>query len=159
MVKNLSVKIKEAIPEPVFYLRGPATWDGRERIEISPDVANLAAMQAKGAGDLHYSWSVSGGAVIKEVAADRLILKRSQCSGKITVKLVLNNGGADYDASTSIVVNEPKTDPWLQRTPAKDPRPINSMPATITTKALWFTTAPSNSRQMPCFSNFTPTTS
>ncbi len=122
-VKNLSVKIKEAIPEPVFYLRGPATWDGRERIEICPDIANLAAMQAKGAGDLHYTWSVSGGAVIKEAAADRLILNRSQCSGKITVKLVLNNGGADYDASTSIVVSEPKTDPWVKRTSAKDEQP------------------------------------
>jgi alpha-L-fucosidase len=122
-LKNLAVKIKEEIPEPVFYLRAPATWNGRDRLEVSPDIANLKAMQAKGAGDLHYQWSVTGGAVIKEIASDKLILKRSQCSGKITVKLTLNNGGADYATATTIVVTEPKSDPWVQRTPAKDEQP------------------------------------
>jgi alpha-L-fucosidase len=121
--RNLAVKIKEEVPEPVFSLRAPATWNGRDTIEVSPDIANLAAMKAKGAGELHYKWSVSGGAVIKEVAADRLILKRSQCSGKITVKLALNNGGADFVATTSIMVTEPKTDPWVERTPGKDEKP------------------------------------
>ena len=64
-----------------------------------PQITNLAAMQAKGAGELHYAWTVSGGAVIKDVAPDRLILKRSQCSGKITVKLALDNGGAEITAA------------------------------------------------------------
>ncbi|MEI6605588.1 MAG: DUF2341 domain-containing protein [Verrucomicrobiota bacterium] len=122
-VQTLVVKIKETIPEPVFSLRAPATWNGRVPIEISPDIANLAAMQAKGVGDLRYAWSVSGGAVIKDVAPDKLILKRSQCSGKITVKLTLNNGGADYAAATDIAVSEPKQDPWVQRAPAKDEQP------------------------------------
>jgi len=122
-IANLAVKVKETIPEPVFSLRGPATWNGRDAIEISPDIANLAAMQAKGAGDLKYRWSVTDGAVIKEVAPEKLILKRSQCSGRITVKLTLNNGGADYAAATDIVVSEPKQDPWVQRTPAKDEKP------------------------------------
>ena len=80
-------------------------------------------MQAKGAGDLKYKWTVSGGAVIKEIAPDRLILKRSQCSGKITIKLALNNGGADFAAKTSILVTEPKSDPWVQRIPGKDEKP------------------------------------
>ncbi|MCX6880553.1 MAG: DUF2341 domain-containing protein [Verrucomicrobia bacterium] len=122
-VRNLAVKIREGLPEPVFSLRGPATWNGRDPIEISPDIANLAAMNAKGVGGLKYTWSVSGGAVIKEVAPGKLLLKRSQCSGTITVKLILNNGGADYAASTAIVVSEPKSDPWVQRTPAKDEQP------------------------------------
>ncbi|MCF7732400.1 MAG: DUF2341 domain-containing protein [Akkermansiaceae bacterium] len=122
-VQNLTVKIKEGIPEPVFSLRGTGTWNGRDPIIISPDIANSAAMQAKGVGDLKYRWTVTGGAVIKEVAPDKLILKRSQCSGRITVRLVLNNGGADYAATTSILVTEPKQDAWVQRTPAKDEQP------------------------------------
>ena len=93
-LRNLAVKIKEAIPEPVFSLRAPAAWNGRNAIEVIPEISNLNAMRAKGAGDLKYKWTVSGGAVIKEIAADRLILKRSQCSGTITIKLALNNGGA-----------------------------------------------------------------
>ena len=38
--------------------------NGRDTIEVVPQITNLAAMQAKGAGELHYAWIVSGGAVI-----------------------------------------------------------------------------------------------
>jgi len=121
--RNMAVRIKEDIPEPVYYLRAPAAWNGRDAIEVKPEIANLEAMKTKGAGELHYTWTVSGGAVIKEVAADKLILKRSQYSGKITVRLALNNGGADIVAAASILVIEPKNDPWVQRTPGKDEKP------------------------------------
>ena len=121
--KNIPVTVKEGIPEPAFTLRAPATWNGRDTIEVVPQITNLAAMQAKGAGELHYAWTVSGGAVIKDVAVDRLVLKRSQCSGKITVKLALHNGGAEITAATSILVTEPTSDPWVERTPAKDEQP------------------------------------
>jgi len=121
--KNIPVTIKEEIPEPVFTLRAPAAWNGRETIEVMPVISNLKALQAKGAGKLNYQWLVSGGAVIKEAVPGKLMLKRSQCSGKITVKLALNNGGADSAATTTIMVAEPKSDPWVQRTPGKDEKP------------------------------------
>ena len=121
--RDIPVTIKEAIPEPVFTLRAPAAWNGRDTIEVVPTISNLTAIQAKGAGELKYLWTVSGGAVIKEMAPDKLVLKRSQCSGKITVRLALNNGGADFAATTSILVTEPKRDPWVQRTPGKDEKP------------------------------------
>lgn len=121
--KNIPVTVKEAIPEPVFILRAPAAWNGRDTIEVVPAISNLAAMQAKGAGELKYHWTVSGGAVIKETAPGRLVLKRSQCSGRITVRLALNNGGEDFVATTSILVTEPKKDAWVQRTPGKDEKP------------------------------------
>ena len=121
--RDIAVKIKEQIPEPVVVLNAPAAWNGRDTIEVIPAISNLAAMKAKGAGSLTYKWSVAGGAVIKEVAPDRLILKRSQCSNKITVRLALGNGGADTIATTSIQVSEPKQDAWVQRVPAKDEQP------------------------------------
>jgi len=121
--RDIPVTIKEAIPEPVFTLRAPAAWNGRDAIEVVPAISNLTAMQAKGAGELKYHWTVSGGAVIKEIAPDKLVLKRSQCSGKITVSLALNNGGADFAATTSILVTEPKNDAWVQRIPGKDEKP------------------------------------
>ena len=71
----------------MFTLKAPATWDGRETIEVVPQIANLAAMQAKGAGELNYAWTVSGIAVIKEIAPGKLILKRAQNSGTLTVTL------------------------------------------------------------------------
>jgi len=124
--RTIAVKIKEDLPEPVFSLRAPAAWNGRDTIEITPDIANLAAMKAKNVGDLKYRWTVAGGAVIKEIAPGKLILKRSQRTGKITVKLALNNGGSDFTASTDIMVTEPKMDPWVQRVPAKNEQPVDN---------------------------------
>ena len=83
--QDIPVTIKEDIPEPVFTLQAPARWDGRETIEVVPQIANLSAMQAKGAGELKYAWTVSGIAVIKEIVPGKLILKRAQNSGTMTV--------------------------------------------------------------------------
>jgi len=80
-------------------------------------------MQAKGAGELNYTWSVSDIAVIKETTPGKLILKRAQNSGKITVTATVHNGGKPTTQATTIMVKEPKKDAWVQRMPAKDEKP------------------------------------
>ena len=94
-----------------------------ERIEVTPSISNLAEMKAKGVGELHYTWSVSGGAVIKEIAPDKLILTRSQYTGPIMVKAAINNGGADSSSSVAITVKEPESDPWIERKHEPDEQP------------------------------------
>jgi len=121
--KDIPVTITEDIPEPVVTLKVPAAWDGRQTIEVIPTISNLAALKAKGAGEVKTKWTVAGGAVIKEVAPDKLILTRSQYTGKIAIKAAVSNGGADTVATAVIQVTEPKVDPWVQRIPAKDERP------------------------------------
>jgi hypothetical protein len=121
--KDIAVTIKEAIPEPVLSLKAPTQWNGRDSIEVVADIRNLEALTAKGVGELHYEWTISGGAVTKEVAPGKLILKRSQYTGPITVKAAIDNGGAATVATAAIEVTEPKTDPWVQRTPQKDEKP------------------------------------
>lgn len=121
--RNVPVTIREEIPEPAFTLKSPSAWNGRDPIEVVPSISNLAALRARGADKLRSAWSVSGGAVIREVAPGKLILKRSQSSGTIAVALTLNNGGADVAAATSIRVTEPRIDPWVERTPGKDEKP------------------------------------
>jgi hypothetical protein len=120
---DIPVTIKEAIPEPVVTLKAQAEWNGRDALAVVPVIGNLEALKAQGAGELHYNWTVSGGAVIKEVAPDRLILKRSQYSGPITVTAAVDNGGAATIASAQIRVTEPKTDPWVERATEKDEKP------------------------------------
>ncbi len=120
---DIPVTIREDIPEPVFALKSPSKWDGRETIKVVPQIANLGEMQAKGAGNLHYTWTVSDIAVIKEMAPGKLILKRAQNSGTMTVTAAIQNGGAEVTAATTILVNEPKKDAWVERTPAKDEKP------------------------------------
>lgn len=124
--KDIAITVKENIAEPMFTLKAPAMWDGRATIQVIPVIANLPAMRAAGAGELHYDWSVSGGAVVREVASDRLILKRSQFTGAITVSVAIHNGGKTTVASATITVKEPAKDAWVQRTPAKDEKPVDN---------------------------------
>ena len=121
--RNVPVTIKETIPEPVVTLQAPTTWNGRDTIEVLSNISNLAAMTAKGAGDTHCKWTVAGGAVTKEVAPGKLILKRSQYTGPITVAVAIDNGGAATVASAVIQVTEPPNDPWVERIAAKDEKP------------------------------------
>ena len=121
--RDIPITIQEDIAEPVFTLRAPVAWDGRTMIEVVPQVANLAAIQAKGAGKLKMEWSVSPIAVIQEIAPDKLILKRALNSGTMTVTATLSNGGRPVTQSVSIAVTEPQYDAWVARTPAKDEKP------------------------------------
>ena len=121
--KDISIAIKEDIAKPVFTLKAPAAWDGRTTIEVVPQVTNLEAMQAKGAGNLKTEWSVSPFAVIKEITPGKLILKRAQNSGSLTVTAKVSNGGKPVTQTATIAVTEPMSDAWVARTPAKDEKP------------------------------------
>lgn len=122
---DIPVTITEAIPDPVFTLTSPATWNGRDTITVTPNIANLAAMQAAGAGTLTYKWTVNGVAVIKTITPGVLTLLRSQGSGTMNVSLTMENGGSPVSVSKSITVQEPATDAWVQRTPVANEKPVN----------------------------------
>jgi hypothetical protein len=121
--RDVAVTIREDIPEPVFTLRAPATWDGRKTIEIVPQIANLEALRAKIADKLNYNWSVSDIAVTKDTRPGKLVLSRAQNSGTMTVTVAIDNGGKPTMHSTTIAVTEPAKDAWVERTPAKDEKP------------------------------------
>ena len=124
--RDVPILIRDDIPEPLFTLKAPATWDGRAAIQVVAQIANGEAMKAKGAGELNYAWSVSDIAVIKEVVPGKLILKRAQNSGKMTLTATVDNGGAPTTRAVTIVVQEPKKDAWVQRIPAEDEKPENN---------------------------------
>jgi hypothetical protein len=121
--KDIAITIKETIPEPIFTLKAPTKWNGRSTIEVVPQIKNLAAMQAANAADLKVEWSAEPFAVTKEVTPGKLRLLRAQNSGKLTVTVKVSNGGKPVTQSVDIMVTEPKSDPWLARTPGKDEKP------------------------------------
>ena len=123
--KTIRVAIQESIPNPVFTLNVPQTWNGRDELEISASISNLAEMKSKGVGGLNYSWTVSGMATISKIKAKMLVLKRAQNSGVLTVGLSLDNGGAAGSHSAKINVAEPKHDPWVERTASVDEKPVD----------------------------------
>ncbi len=121
--KDIAIIVKEDIADPVFTLKAPAAWDGRTPIEIVPVMSNLAEIKAKGAGDLKIEWKVSGIATVKEVATEKLLLKRAQNSGAMTVTASVSNGGQLVTNAVTVNVAEPKSDPWVVRAPDKDEKP------------------------------------
>lgn len=121
--KEVAVTVKETIPEPAFTLRAPATWDGRETIEVVPQIGNSKELQAAGANRLNYGWTVSGIATIREAAPGKLILNRAMNSGALTVTATIDNGGQPIRQTATIAVKEPAKDAWVVRTPAKDEKP------------------------------------
>ncbi len=122
--EDVAIRITEAIPDPVVRLKAPERWNGRQTIEIVPQITNAKDMQDAGAGKLAYDWGVSGIAVIKEIAPGKLILTHAQNSGTMTVTLSVTNGGDPVTASTAIVVQEPDTDAWVQRVPGDREMPV-----------------------------------
>ena len=124
-VKDVPVTIKEDIPEPEFTLQAPADWDGRTPIEVVPRITNLGAMKAAGADKLTINWKIADLATIHEAAPGKLVLKRSQNSGPLTVTASIDNGGAPTVKSVRLKVTEPTKDAWVERAPGKDEKPAD----------------------------------
>lgn len=124
VVKKYTVTAAIAPPLPEFTLTAPAKWDGRKTITVQPKVTNLPLLQTKNGTNFNYQWSVSGLAVTHEASTDTLNLTLSQGSGPMIVTLTMSNGSTGVTKSTSIDVKEPATDPWLERIPAVDEKPV-----------------------------------
>ncbi|MEI6603976.1 MAG: DUF2341 domain-containing protein [Verrucomicrobiota bacterium] len=123
---DIPVSIKEDIPDPVYTLLAPSAWNGRDTIEVVPQITNMPAMQAKGGTTLKTQWSVSGLAVINEQVPGKLILKRSQNSGKLSVTAIVSNGGKPITQTIQIAVKEPAKEAWVQRAPGQDEKPVDN---------------------------------
>ena len=129
---DIPVTVTDTIPDPVFTLSASTgLWDGRQTMTVTPNITNLAALQAAGAANLTYTWSVAGVAVAKQITAGTptlpgsLSLTRAQGSGAMTVTLVLDNGGTQVSQSQTITVQEPASDAWVQRTPGATEKPVS----------------------------------
>ncbi|MCE9612574.1 MAG: DUF2341 domain-containing protein [Chthoniobacter sp.] len=122
---DIPVTIQEEIPEPAFSLKAPASWNGRETIEVVPAITNLPAMQAKGAGELKYEWTIPPLVEFKEIQPGKLILKRARNSGELVITAAVSNGCKPTTQEIKIAVQEPAKDAWVQRTPDKDEKPVD----------------------------------
>ena len=123
--RTIPVAIRESVPDPTYTLKAPKRWNGRDELEIAPSISNLKEMKSQGAGELNYSWKVSGMATINESGNGKLVLQRAQNSGNLTVELALDNGGAVVSRSVRVAVAESKQDAWVKRIPSDDEKPVD----------------------------------
>ena len=120
------VTVVVAPPLPEFTLSAPATWDGRSDLTVQPVITNLPLLQATGGTDFTYTWSTAEVAVIQRESPGMLTLTRSQGSGVLTVTLTMANGTTAVTRSATIRVEEPESDPWLERTPLPGEKPVDN---------------------------------
>ncbi|MBI5831071.1 MAG: DUF2341 domain-containing protein [Armatimonadetes bacterium] len=113
---DVPIAIRETIPDPLFTLRAPARWDGRQTIELVPELLNKP-------GSVQTTWRIDGLAVAKEALPGRLRLTRALGSGAMTVTATLTNGGRPVSRSVTLAVTEPPRDAWVVRGPDKDEQP------------------------------------
>jgi len=121
--KDIPVTIQEAIPDPAFTLSAPPHWDGRTPIEVAALASKETAPSANPAVHLTYEWKIEGPAVTKQITPGRLLLKRAQNSGKLTVSATASNGGTPVTRTAVIEIAEPKADAWVARTPGDEEQP------------------------------------
>jgi len=113
--QDIAITIVDDIPEPAFTLAAPESWDGRQTIEVTPQISNLAAMQAKNAAQLKVQWTIDDVAAITTTTPENLVLNRSLGSGQLKITATIENGGAPIQQSATIAVQEPppSQDPWI----------------------------------------------
>ena len=125
--EEVTITIRNSVPEPVFKLTAPERWDGRSQIQIVPEVQNLAEMQAQGAGKLNTRWVLEDVATLSAEESGRLLLLRAQGSGRLRVTAELDNGGAVVRKSVVIDVQEPprEQEAWVPRPVAESEQPVD----------------------------------
>jgi hypothetical protein len=123
---DIPVTIREDIPDPVYTLNAPTSWDGRETITLQPQITNLPALQAKGGGELTYEWTFPPLLEMKSIEPGKLILKRARNSGTLPITVAVSNGGKPLTQTVQVAVREPAKDAWVQRSPDKDEKPVDN---------------------------------
>ncbi|GEM_PF-4386832 len=104
--KDVAMKIRNAIPDPIFTMPVKAKWNGNAPYAVRPVVTNAAALKlAPNAPPLHFQWYLSISIVDTVQAGDSLTLSQPAQDGILDVTLCLDNGGAVNCAVAQVEIN------------------------------------------------------
>lgn len=124
VTKVYTVSAVIAPPLPEFTLTAPTTWNGRTTITVQPQISNMSLLEAHGGTNFSYQWNLQGVAVSSSTAPGVLSLTRSQGSGPLVVSLTISNGTVGVTSAMTILINEPASDQWIERTPIANEKPV-----------------------------------
>ncbi len=125
-VKDYTVTVnRNAIPDPVFTLTAPTTWNGRTTITVQPNITNAAQIAAAGGTVQGYNWGVSGIATSRSISGNTMTLTRAQGNGPLVISLALNTGATIVTRTAVITVQQPTSDAWVVRTPDVGEKPVD----------------------------------
>ena len=110
---TVPIAVTKTIPDPAIQLEAPARWDGRTPITIRPRIRNQAELLRRGVSDIRWTWTLDGPAVIRGTNTTPLTLVRAQGGGTLRITVRADNGGRPVEASASVEIREPASDPWV----------------------------------------------
>lgn len=114
--KEVRVRVREAIPEPVFTLPATLPWNGRDSLLVPVAVTNLSQIKASRDSTLTWGWSLAGWSADTVWQGGGLLLRNpAPGEGAGTVTLCLHNGGPPICKSAEVTVSNPTS---LQGSPS-----------------------------------------
>jgi autotransporter-associated beta strand protein len=97
--KDVTVKVRDAIPDPLFTLPTTSKWNGSTSFKIKPTLTNPKALESSlYHPSLNYLWFLSVPAADTAQAGDSLVLSNPIQEGLFEVTLCLDNGGTVHCA-------------------------------------------------------------
>jgi hypothetical protein len=101
---DVTVRIKEAVPDPQVSLPAMPAWNGKDSLVLRPAIANLAAIRASPDSAIRLAWTVSGPATDTAWRPGALVMKGPAADGELTVGVCADNGGAARCVSVKVAV-------------------------------------------------------
>ncbi len=102
--KEVTVRVRDTIPDPKVSLPAQATWNGLAPRVIRPVIVNAAALAAFPGYPLRYFWSIAPNVADTSIGADSLVLKDPGEDGNLEVTLCADNGGSQSCAKVIVAV-------------------------------------------------------
>jgi hypothetical protein len=92
-VRQVTLGISEAVPDPVFTLPVSAVWNGETPLVFRPAVSNRVELAVHPQHPLRYAWTLAPLVADSVLGGDTLALRNPIADGILTVGLCMDNGG------------------------------------------------------------------
>lgn len=103
-VREVRVRVVEAIPEPVFAFPADLRWIGGHLL-VRPIIANLAEIKASPEPELNWAWTVSGPSLDTVWLRDGILLAADGKSGPLQLGLCLDNRGKPACGTATLLLS------------------------------------------------------
>jgi hypothetical protein len=101
--KDVLIRIKETIPDPVFTLSG-MSWNGKDSVMLKPSISNMTEIRNCREPTLFYTWTLANLPADTLWRKDGLLLRKAATEGVLKVGLCLHNNGAQTCKTANVTV-------------------------------------------------------
>lgn len=107
--QDVIFRIKDDVPDPQFAFTPPRYWDGAVIVDVKPTIANLLQIRTCRHPTLRYAWYADSVPVDTAWKDSAMTLKSASASGRLSLRLCLDNGGAATCKGGITLVQRPAT--------------------------------------------------